>query len=237
MTQDEFAAGLGALLQEMGQAVDGESLIKLYRHHKMVYAANDTLRLTAIEEKNSPLLNFADSLSPLAFLEKAQTICDIGSGAGFPGLALAIVKPGTSFMLLDSLKKRVGFLKDVIRELRLENVQVEHMRAEDAGRDPRYRERFDAVVARALASAPVLCEYALPLLKIGGRMIAYKGSAAKEELQAAQKALDVLGGAGAAVVPAMVPGRGHMLMTAEKVRPTPNAYPRRAGMPLKLPIA
>ena len=237
MTQDEFAAVLGAILQEMDITVDGACMEKLYRYHTMVYAGNEMLKLTAIEEADAPLLNFADSLSALPHLGEAQSVCDAGSGAGFPGLALSIAKPRTAFTLLDSLKKRVDFLTEVIRELKLENVQAVHLRAEDAGRDPRYRGSFDAVVARALAPAPVLCEYVLPLLKVGGRMIAYKGSGAGEEIRAAQKALQILGGADAGSVPAMVPGRGHMLLTVIKVKPTPGAYPRRAGKPAKFPIA
>ena len=236
MTQAEFTARLGAHLEEMGIIVSGECIKKLHRYHTMVYAANEKLKLTAIYEEDAPLLNIADSLSALPLVGEAKTVCDVGSGAGLPGIAMSLAKPGTAFTLMDSLKRRVSFLSEVIGELKLENVRAVHIRAEDAGRDPFYRECFDAAVARALAPMPVLCEYLLPLLRIGGRMIAFKGVGAEEEIKAARKALDMLGGGGVAAVPAKVPGRMHVLVTAKKIRPTPNAYPRRAGTPPKSPI-
>lgn len=236
MTPENFTGKLRSVMDEMGLDVAAERIEKLYRHHQMIYKENRTNRLTAIAEEDAPLLNVADSLSALMYLRDTRAVCDIGSGAGYPGLALAVVLPETRFTLLDSLKKRVDFLNRVIWETRLENARAVHIRAEDAGRSPEFRERFDAVVARALAALPVLCEYALPLLGMGGRMIAYKGRETLRESAEAEKALELLGGSGNEAVPAGVPGRAHMLWTARKTGPTPERYPRKAGKPEKSPL-
>jgi 16S rRNA (guanine527-N7)-methyltransferase len=237
MNGEAFREKLRAVLQKMGIVLEDEAAYRLARFNAMVYARNRTQNLTAIDEADSPLMNFADSLAALPYIEGAGKACDIGSGAGFPGIVLAIARPGVMFTMLEAQKKRAGFLCDAVRELGLENARAVHIRAEDAGRDPSYRERFDVVAARALAAAPVLCEYAMPLLSVGGRMIAYKGALAGNEAQGAHRALQALGGAKARTVPAGVPGLGHTLFIAEKTGQTPDKYPRRAGVPKRKPIA
>jgi len=225
------------LLAQMETALEEEAMEAFERFQAMVYARNATVNLTAIKQTDSPLLNFADSLSALPYIEGASTVCDIGSGAGFPGVVLAIAQPGIRFTLMEPRKKRVAFLSDVVQELGLKNAQTVRMRAEEAGRDPEFRERFDIVTARALAAAPVICEYAMPLLRVGGRLIAYKGTMLEEEKKRAQKALTFLGGAGTRTVDVAVPGLSHTLFIAEKTGNTPGEYPRRTGVPEKNPLA
>jgi 16S rRNA (guanine527-N7)-methyltransferase len=236
MNRDVFIKALDGILHEMGLPADGALLDKLFAFHQRVYTKNPALGLTAIEEADAPLLNFADALSALPHLGGAGRVCDIGSGAGFPGLVLAIALPDVRFTLMDSLKRRVDFLRGAIGALGLDNAEAVHLRAEEAGRDPRYRGAFDAAVARALAPMSVLYEYALPLLRVGGRLIAFKGEGAQVEANAASAALTLLGGGGARVLPAGVPGRMHRFVVATKERETPDAYPRRPGKPAKSPL-
>ncbi len=237
MNGNEFKTALGGILHQMGRPSDDALLDKLFAFHQRVYAQNPALGLTAIGEADAPLLSFADSLSALPHLEGAGRVCDIGSGAGFPGLALSIALPGVRFTLMDSLKRRVDFLRGTIEALGLDNAEAVHLRAEEAGRDPRYRGTFDTAVARALAPISVVYEYALPLLRVGGRLIAFKGEGAQAEADAASEALTLLGGGGASVLPAGVPGRMHRFVVAIKERETPNAYPRRPGKPVKSPLS
>jgi 16S rRNA (guanine527-N7)-methyltransferase len=237
MNGQTFQRKLRAILSKMGITLGDAAMEACGRFHKMVYEQNETMNLTSIKQEDSALWNFADSLCALPYIEGAGTACDIGSGAGFPGVVLAITRPGTGFTLLEARKKRAAFLHGAIRELGLENARAVHLRAEDAGRDPAHRERFDVVTARALAAAPVLCEYAMPLLRVGGRLIAYKGALTNEEAEGAKKALRYLGGADTRTVDAAVPGLTHTLYLAEKTGPTKKEFPRRAGVPEKKPLA
>ncbi len=232
----EFVDNLNSMLVSMDISFSEETFTKLLKYNDMVYEENEIQKLTAISEEDSYHLNFADSLSSMRLLSVAKSVCDIGSGAGFPGLALAIAMENTQFTLLDSLNKRVMFLNRVIDELRLENVVARQIRVEDAGRQKEYRESFDVVIARAVARCAVLYEYALPLVKVGGRLIAYKGENALLEANKARNALKILGGDEFKVVKANVPDRNHTLLIAKKTKPTHSKYPRKAGTPTKLPL-
>ena len=162
---------------------------------------------------------------------------DVGSGAGFPGIPLAICLPEVRFVLIDSLGKRVEFLNQVIAALGL-NAEALHLRAEDAARRPELREGFDLATARAVAPLNLLAEYLLPFVRKGGRMLAFKGPTANEELKQATNALQILGGTHQHTDPAPIPGRDwdHRLLWIEKQNPTPNKYPRKAGKPEKSPL-
>jgi 16S rRNA (guanine527-N7)-methyltransferase len=161
----------------------------------------------------------------------------VGSGAGFPGIPLAIMLPDTRFTLVDALGKRVDFLSAVIDRLGL-NAEALHLRAEDAARRDDLREGFDLAVARAVAPMNVLCEYLLPLVRVGGAMLALKGPGLDEELAQAENALRLLGGALEGVQPLAIPGRdwNHRAAWIKKTAPTPEKYPRRAGAVEKRPL-
>lgn len=232
----EFIDNLNSMLKSMNINVSDETFIKLSKYNDMVYEENKVQKLTAISAEDSYHLNFADSLSSMHLLSGAKSVCDIGSGAGFPGLALAIAMEDTRFTLLDSLNKRVMFLNRVIDELNLENVVAKQIRIEDAGRQKEYRQSFDVVIARAVARCQVLYEYALPLVKVGGRLIAYKGENALVEANEASNALKILGGGWFNVVKANVPERNHAFVVAKKIKSTDSKYPRKAGTPTKLPL-
>ena len=171
-------------------------------------------------------------------MDGVQTLIDVGTGAGFPGLPLKILFPHLRVVLLDSLRKRVDFLKDVIRELELDRAGAIHGRAEEVARETECRERFDVAVARAVARLPILAEFCLPFVRIGGWFVAMKGPEAEKELEEAGGALQKLGGGEVSQVFLSLPeGMGvRRLLTVQKQSPTPSAYPRRPGIPAKKPL-
>ncbi len=180
-----------------------------------------------------------DSLSCLiAIPEKRLRVLDIGSGAGLPGVPLAIARPDMSVTLLDSSVKRSSFVREIIARLSLKNAEVVCARAEDAGRDRSLREAYDCVVARAVAPLPTLVEYALPFLESGGTFVAQRGPKAAAEAKAADFAINELKGQLKAVTKVDVPlvPAERYLVVIEKIGPTPARYPRRCGVPLKRPL-
>ena len=229
---------LKARLEAAGVAAEAEQAEKLAAFHELLTGANARMNLTRVSADPAEAIdrNYLDSLAPLPHLSGAKTCVDVGSGAGFPGVPLAIFLPDTHFVLMDSLLKRVEFLRGVIEELSL-NAEAVCLRAEDAGRGA-FREAFDAATARAVASLNVLCELMLPLVRVGGRAVALKGPGAAEEIEAADAALSALGGRCLEIDEARVPGRdwAHTLVILEKTAPTPEKYPRRAGIPEKRPL-
>ena len=217
-----------------------EQAEKFEAYHRMLAEANAKFNLTRIPDDAAEAVdrNYLDSLAPLRFgLTGVRRAVDVGSGAGFPGIPLAICMPDTRFVLLDSLGKRVDFLNDVIAALGL-NAETVHLRAEDGARRPELRETFDLATARAVAPLNLLAEYLLPFVRVGGIMLAYKGPSLEEELAAAANALSLLGGRFARAERADIPDRDwdHRLCWIEKTAPTPDKYPRKAGKPEKKPL-
>ncbi|MBT9175815.1 MAG: Ribosomal RNA small subunit methyltransferase G [Firmicutes bacterium] len=182
--------------------------------------------------------HFLDSLSALLVIKSQGKVVDVGSGAGFPGIPLAIACPSLYVTLVDSLGKRVRFLEEVVVRLGLGGVRVVQARAEDLGRMPEHRERYAYAVTRAVGSLNVLAEYCLPLVERGGIMLAMKGTAAFREVEAAERAVKVLGGGELTTSAWTLPGGGEqrVLVAVKKFRPTPPTYPRRAGLPSKQPL-
>ena len=209
-------------------------------YHGMLVAANARMNLTRVPEDPREAVdrNYLDCIAPLAGgFPEALTAADVGSGAGFPGIPLAIMLPDTRFTLIDALSRRVEFLRAVIARLGL-NAEALHLRAEDAARQGALRERFDLTAARAVAPMNALCEFMLPLTRVGGRMLALKGPGLEAELAGAQNALALLGGEIERVQPLAIPGRDwdHRAAWIAKIAPTPDKYPRRAGMADKKPL-
>lgn len=214
---------------------------KLY--FKMLIEVNEHVNLTRITEEDEVYLkHFYDSITPLftfgAVFKDGATLCDVGAGAGFPSIPLKILKPGLKVTIVDSLQKRLNFLKDLISELGLTDVELVHGRAEDVGQNKLYRERFDIVTARAVARMSVLSEYCLPLVRKDGYFVALKGPKAEDELDDGKKALEVLGGKlikdEELTLPASEEER--TLVLVQKVKSTPKKYPRQAGTPRRKPI-
>lgn len=205
---------------------------------------NQRINLTAItDEEGIVIKHFLDSLSVLLALdpldEAGLRLIDVGTGAGFPGIPLAIMRPTWQVTLLESTRKKVEFLQTVGEALGLENIDPLWGRAEEQGQAAAQRARYDAAVARAVADLPVLAEYCLPFVRVGGRWVAQKGPKAEEEVQGARNALGQLGGRLLAVEEVTVPGleeQTRTLVIVEKVKATPATFPRRSGVPAKRPL-
>ncbi|GAB4575925.1 MAG: 16S rRNA (guanine(527)-N(7))-methyltransferase RsmG [Anaerolineae bacterium] len=202
---------------------------------------NQRVNLTAITDPDEvEIRHFLDSISVLraVTLQPSMRVIDVGTGAGFPGLPLRIVCPKIHLTLLESTGKKTEYLQHVVNLLELTNVQVVTARAEEAGQDPAHREQYDVALARAVARLPVLVEYLLPLLKVGGKMIALKGESAAQEVSAAREALRLLGGEMQRLIPVELPevADTHYLVVIQKVAASPAKYPRRPGIPARKPL-
>jgi 16S rRNA (guanine527-N7)-methyltransferase len=216
----------------------------LYRRELQEW--NTRVNLTAIDDDEGiQIRHFLDSLScVLAFRDAPRgtrseiKLIDVGAGAGFPGVPLKIACPGLQLSLLEATGKKVRFLEFLRDQLKLDNVVVHHGRAEELGQDPVHREGYDWAVARAVAEMPILAEYLLPLVRVGGYCLAQKGENAPAEVRGADQAFSLLGGRLVRLLPVELHGLAETrhLVLVNKVAPTPAKYPRRPGMPAKRPI-
>ncbi len=228
-------------LEAFGIALSERQLEDFLRYYELLVEWNGRMNLTAITEYQDVCRkHFVDSLSLVRVCDLNQdcTLIDVGTGAGFPGLALKIAFPCLRVTLLDSLNKRIRFLDAVIEELKLTGVETVHGRAEDYAVPGRYRETFDLCVSRAVANLSTLSEYCLPFVKKGGLFIAYKSEKAASEVEEAKKAITLLGGRIKEREEFTLPGSDmcRSLIVVEKVQRTPGGYPRKAGIPSKEPI-
>jgi 16S rRNA (guanine527-N7)-methyltransferase len=225
----------------LGVPLDARQIDQLREYLHLLLEWNQRFNLTAIAAPEEVIdKHFLDSLSCALALDLAavKRVVDVGTGAGFPGLVLRIAFPHLEVLLLDSVDKRLRFLQRVTEALGLTGVETAHARAEDAGRDPRWRGRFDLATARAVARLNTLAEYCLPLVRSGGWFLAQKGPDVHDELAEARTALKALGGGEPSVKTFTLPGTsiGRSLVLVPKERPTPREYPRLAGTPKKHPI-
>jgi len=214
----------------------------LARYHELLLDWNSRMDLTAVTEEGEMIdRHYMDSLMPLTLpgmLPERGTVIDVGTGAGFPGLPLAMALPQMQFTLLDAQQKRLTFLQAVVDELHLSNVALVHARAEDGARQKELREQFDVAVARAVAPTCVLAEYLLPYVKVGGKALCWKGPALQEEMQRGRQAAFLVGGKAEEPIPYAIPGREwqHLLLPLQKRTKTARQYPRKAGTPGKNPL-
>ncbi len=220
---------------------DEDKYNKFITYKNLLQEWNEKINLTAITEDEEVIKkHFIDCIK--AFSEnqfkEAKTLIDVGTGAGFPGLPIAIMKEDLNITLLDSLNKRVNFLNIVKNSLNLTNVTTIHSRAEDGARNKELREKFDIATSRAVANMAVLSEFCLPYVKVGGYFIALKGPAITDELNDAKNAIGTLGGKLIEVIEVSVEGTDlkHNLVVIKKVKETPKTYPRKAGYITKKPI-
>lgn len=210
-------------------------------YYKMLVEWNSFMNLTAITEYEEVVKkHFVDSVSLIKAYDvtKPVSVIDVGTGAGFPGLALKIAFPNLELTLLDSLNKRIQFLNEVIEKLALTEVKTIHGRAEDYARPEKLREKYDLCVSRAVANLATLSEYCLPFVKIGGFFVSYKSEKISEEAKSAHGAISVLGGKVKEQVEFLLPNSdiSRNLFVIEKIKACPAKYPRKAGLPAKEPL-
>jgi 16S rRNA (guanine527-N7)-methyltransferase len=224
-----------------GRSLTSDQLALSDRYADLMVEANQKINLTAITSpEDVRIKHFLDSFSLTLATGTltSESVIDIGTGAGFPGLPLKLLFPEIRLTLVDSVAKKTGFLDMVVQELGLSQVRTITDRAEALGQQPAHRQAYDWALARAVASLPALVEYLLPLVKVGGNVLVQKGESAQRELAAAQKAIRLLGGGKAEVIPVRLPGipDQRFLILIPKLRRTPAEYPRRVGIPAKDPL-
>ena len=224
-----------------GIALTKEQMGQFRTYENLLMDWNSKINLTAVRDPEGiRLKHFLDSLSCVKALGdlNGKTLIDIGTGAGFPGIPLRILFPQMRLTLVDSIGKKTDFCQLAVNTLHLKGVRVLNTRSEELGADKAHREQYDVAAARAVAKLPILCEYLLPLVKVGGVMLAQKGESAQDETTAAANAILKLGGGDPVIIESTLPEveGARFLIRIPKIAKTPTGYPRRTGLPAKKPI-
>lgn len=228
-------------VKELSIVLNDKQIQQFEQYYNILVEWNKVMNLTAITEYEEVVeKHFLDSLTIVYAInmEKIETLIDVGTGAGFPGIPLKIAFPHLKVTLLDSLNKRINFLNEVIDLLELDDIKAIHGRAEDYAKQAEYREQYDICVSRAVANLATLSEYCLPYVKVDGLFVPYKSGEIDEELKSSEKAVSILGGKVEEVVKFQLPGTdiGRSFVKIHKIKETKKKYPRKAGMPTKEPL-
>lgn len=228
-------------VKELSIVLNDKKIQQFEQYYNILVEWNKVMNLTAITEYEEVVeKHFLDSLTIVnaIHVEKIETLIDVGTGAGFPGIPLKIAFPHLKVTLLDSLNKRIKFLNEVIDLLELNDIKAIHGRAEDYAKQAEYREQYDICVSRAVANLATLSEYCLPYVKVDGLFVPYKSGEIDEELKSSEKAVSILGGKVEEVVKFQLPGTdiGRSFVKIHKIKETKKKYPRKAGMPTKEPL-
>ncbi len=228
-------------MKELSVDISESQIEKFFLYYNMVIERNRVINLTAITDMRDVVFkHFIDSVSLVKVIDVSRetSLIDVGTGAGFPGIPLKIIFPDLKVTLLDSLNKRVSFLDEVIDRIGLNGIQAIHGRAEDVGRNPEFREKYDMCVSRAVANLSTLSEYCMPFVKVGGSFISYKSGTIEDELKQAEKAVKILGGSIEKVVNFRIEeiDAERSLIQIMKKNRIPMKFPRKAGIPGKEPL-
>ena len=227
---------------EVGLELTEVQYEQFIKYMRLLQEWNEKINLTAITEDEEVIKkHFIDCIKAFksdAIIKNAKTIIDVGTGAGFPGLPIAIMNQNVEVTLLDSLNKRINYLNIVVRELGLKNVTTIHSRAEDGARKQELREKFDVATSRAVANMAVLSEFCMPYVRKGGYFVALKGPSIDEELKNAGNAIKTLGGELKGIIEVSIEETDlkHNIVEVEKIKPCPKTYPRKAGTITKKPL-
>ena len=239
MDLKEFSNKIIEKMEYLNININEYQIFQLYNYMNLLIEWNKKINLTAIINPDDIIIkHFIDSITITKFIETNSKIIDVGTGAGFPGLPIKIIRRDTEITLMDSLNKRILFLEEIINNLNLEKISTVHSRAEDLGRDKEYRQKFDNAISRAVAPLNYLLEYMMPFVKVGGSCICMKGANYQEELKEAEKAIFKLGGELKNIEKLELPQTDieRNIIIIKKIKDTPNQYPRKAGIPKKQPI-
>lgn len=239
MELEEFTKIFNNYLEKLNLTLTEEQIEKFYNYMNLLIEWNKKINLTAIiEPKDIILKHFIDSLTIEKYIKKGENIIDVGTGAGFPGIPLKIAREDLKITLADSLNKRINFLNEVINKLDLKNIETIHTRAEELGKNKKFREKFDIATSRAVANMSTLSEYLIPFVKVNGRCICMKSSDIDTELENAKKAINILGCEIESKDKFNLPNSdlGRSVIILRKVKNTPSKFPRKAGTPAKEPI-
>ena len=228
-------------VKKLSIVLNDKQIQQFEQYYNILVEWNKVMNLTAITKYEEVIeKHFLDSLTIVDAInmEKIETLTDVGTGAGFPGIPLKIAFPHLKVTLLDSLNKRIKFLNEVIDLLDLDDIKAIHGRAEDYAKQAEYREQYDICVSRAVANLATLSEYCLPYVKVDGLFVPYKSGEIDEELKSSEKAVSILGGKVEEVVKFQLPGTdiGRSFVKIHKIKETKKKYPRKAGMPTKEPL-
>lgn len=239
MNIEEFSKELTKLASKIEIELSLDEIEKLYKFMNLLLEWNEKINLTAITKPEDIILkHFIDSITIKKYIKSENKVLDMGTGAGFPGIPLKIISSDTNFTLVDSLNKRIIFLKEVCDKLELYKIENIHSRAEELAKNKKYREQYDVVTSRAVARLASLVEYMLPFVKVGGRCICMKGSNVDEELIEAKKAINVLGGEVEKIDKFLLPDSDieRNIVIIKKIKNTSSKYPRKPGTATKQPI-
>ena len=239
MLKEEFEKQLTKLANRIEIQLSDNQINQFYSYMNILLEWNEKINLTAITNPDEIILkHFIDSLTVSKYIEKNTTIVDVGTGAGFPGIPLKIVRDDLNIVLVDSLNKRINFLNEVIKDLKLTKIQAIHSRVEEFARDKEYRERFDCATSRAVANLSTLSEYLMPLVKIGGKCLCMKGSEIEGELEQSKNAISILGGKIESINEFKLPNTDMIrnIIILHKEKTTSSKYPRKPGTPSKEPL-
>lgn len=239
MENIDFNRIMQSYLKELNIELSDLQLNQFYKYMNILIEWNKVMNLTGITDPKEIIVkHFIDSLTVLDKIDENDSVIDVGTGAGFPGIPIKIALPKTKVVLLDSLNKRIKFLNEVIEKLQLNNIETIHGRAEDYGKDKKHREKYDVSIARAVAPLNILLEYLMPFTKVKGKVLCMKASNSEEEIRNSQNAIKTLSGELVDTEEFYIPTTDikRKIIQINKIKETNNKYPRKAGTPSKEPL-